>query len=171
MDIQTATVVIAGISVVIAAVNSIVSSQRSAKNERLTLETRQAELFMQIYNRWNSRDFSNAYLNFRYHKTVNDILDLTDIPTGGRMTREEHSDWQLLTAFFDGVGVLLDRGLLDISLVEDLFAGRIIAIWEKYSKVIDIDEARRIRKDPKMHDHFEYLYHAMKQHQQAPVNT
>jgi ABC-type lipoprotein release transport system permease subunit len=36
MDVQTATVVIAGISVVIAAINSIISSRRAARNDQLT---------------------------------------------------------------------------------------------------------------------------------------
>jgi hypothetical protein len=47
MDVQTATVVVTGISIVIGVILSI----NSRKQE---LETRQAQLFMQIYNWWNT---------------------------------------------------------------------------------------------------------------------
>jgi hypothetical protein len=39
MDVQTATVVIAGISVIIGVVNSILSSRRAAQNDQLMLES------------------------------------------------------------------------------------------------------------------------------------
>jgi len=55
MDLQTATVVIAGISVIIGVINSILSSRRAEKNDQQMLETRQAELFSNIYNRWTAR--------------------------------------------------------------------------------------------------------------------
>jgi len=71
----------------------------------------------------------------------------------------------MLAAYFEGIGVLVQEGLLDVDLVEKLFAGRIIAIWEKIFPVGSIDEARQIIKDPGMHDHFEYLYHEMKHRQ------
>ena len=75
MDVQTATVVIAGISVIIAAVNSIYSSRRAETQRALTLktqqqalETRQAQLFMQVYNLWSGVEVTKGYgfLRYRY---------------------------------------------------------------------------------------------------------
>ena len=73
MDLQTVTVVITGISVIIAAANSIISSRRAEEQRQLTLETqqqaldtRQAQLFMQIYNRWTAKDMAAAYGLVRY---------------------------------------------------------------------------------------------------------
>jgi hypothetical protein len=47
MDLQTVTVLITGISVIIAAINSIISSRRANQQ-------RQTQLFMQLYNQWTS---------------------------------------------------------------------------------------------------------------------
>ena len=66
MDVQTATVVIAGISVIIGVINSILSSRRAAQNDQMMLETRQAQLFAQIHSWWRSRDGVKAYGNVRY---------------------------------------------------------------------------------------------------------
>lgn len=61
MDVQTITVVITGISIII----GVILSLNSRKQE---LETRQAQLFMQIYNRWNSQEITKSYgaLRFKY---------------------------------------------------------------------------------------------------------
>ena len=66
MDVQTATVVIAGISVIIGVINSILSSRRAEKNDQLMLETRQAQLFAQLHEWWRSRDAMRAYGNVRF---------------------------------------------------------------------------------------------------------
>jgi hypothetical protein len=73
MDVQTATVLITGISVIIAAVNSIISSRRAdvqraltLKTQQQALETRQAQLFMQVYNRWSSIEVTKGYGFLRY---------------------------------------------------------------------------------------------------------
>ena len=66
MDVQTISVVIAAVSVVIGVINSILSSRRAEKNDEQMLETRQAQLYMQLYNRWNSLDFAKAYTQVRY---------------------------------------------------------------------------------------------------------
>lgn len=57
MDVQSITVVIAGISVIVGVINPILSSRRADEQRQLTLntqqqalETRQAQLFMQIYD-------------------------------------------------------------------------------------------------------------------------
>jgi hypothetical protein len=74
MDVETATVLVAGISVVIGVINSIVSSRRAAQNDQMMLETRQAQLFTQINSWWRTRDGVKAYGNVRY-KYARDFLD------------------------------------------------------------------------------------------------
>jgi hypothetical protein len=85
MDLQTATVLITGISVIIAATNSIISSRRAAEQRQLTLETqqqaletRQAQLFMQIYNRWTAKDMAAAYglVRYKYKFYTTSLKDL-----------------------------------------------------------------------------------------------
>ena len=167
VDVQTISIVVAAAGVFIAAINSIYSSRRAEKNDRQMLETRQAELFSTIYNRWTARDFSETYVNYRYHYDIKDHIWNEDqtIKHPSMFPLEVHTDWQMLAAYFEGIGVLVQEGLLSVDLVEKLFSGRIIAIWEKIFPEGRIDEARNTIKDPTMHDHFEYLYHEMKQRQ------
>jgi hypothetical protein len=60
VDVQTISIVIADSGVFIAAVNQILSRRRADKTAQLQLETRQAQLFMQLYNRYSSREFRTA---------------------------------------------------------------------------------------------------------------
>jgi hypothetical protein len=61
VSVETISIVIATVSVVIGVINSILSSRRAEKNDEQTLETRQAQLYIQIYNRWNSKEIVHAY--------------------------------------------------------------------------------------------------------------
>ena len=80
--------------------------------------------------------------------------------------RGDFEAWASGMSFFtylEGVGVLVQQGLLDINLVENLMADRIVEIWDKWEPLI-----KDIRKmaDPKYYDHIEYLYNEMKKRQQ-----
>lgn len=76
-----------------------------------------------------------------------------------------YSDVQSMSEFFEGIGVLVKRELIDVDVVEDLLANRIIWWWEFFGPISE--GARKIVNDPKLHDHIEYLYHIMKQRQQT----
>lgn len=65
-SIETVSIVIAAISVVIGVINSIRSNQKAEEQRQTEIETRQAELFTNIYNRWNTRDIQTAYGNIRH---------------------------------------------------------------------------------------------------------
>jgi hypothetical protein len=73
-------------------------------------------------------------------------------------------DYGTLLTFFEGLGILVKKGLIDISLVEDLLANRIIWFWETHMEPT-IDTTRTFTRDPTQYDHIEYLYHEMKHRQ------
>jgi len=163
MDIQTISVVIAAVSVVIGVINSILSSRRAEKNDQQTLETRQAQLYMQIYNRWNSKDIVNAYGQARYAytppKDMNDYLMYNS-----DVNPEAYANLMMLGTFYEGLGVLVKKGLIDITLIEDLLSQRVIWHYETWALPF-VDEIRKEANDPIMWNHFEYLYHEMKHRQ------
>jgi len=67
---------------------------------------------------------------------------------------------QILVTYFEGLAMLVKRGLMDMEVVEDLFANRIIWYWEAMK---DIFYTRRSQlRDPKMYDSIEYLYNELK---------
>lgn len=158
---------------IIAAANSIISSRRAEEQRQLTLKTqqhalktRQAQLFMQVYNRLTAKDMTAAYglVRYQYPKewdTVEEgfsrVVDDFDV--------EMYSNNQILHNFYEGLGVLVKKGLIDIELVEDLFSKRIIWHWEHHAPAFL--HARKILDDPTQYDGIEYLYNLMKQREHA----
>jgi len=66
--------------------------------------------------------------------------------------------------FFEGIGILLRRKLIDIGLVDDMLTTPIKRTWEKYRGLAL--EARKARNEPEIFEWFEYLYNEMKKRQQ-----
>jgi len=87
---------------------------------KLTLDTRQAQLFMQVYNRWTSRDFTKSYgaTRYKYSKEDYAVLEklLLNYPSP-EIDLDVYADYQMLATFFEGLGMLVKKGLVDISLV------------------------------------------------------
>jgi hypothetical protein len=54
MDIHTATIVITGIGVLIAAINQIYMSRQANQQRQTEIDTRQAQLFLEVYQRFNT---------------------------------------------------------------------------------------------------------------------
>jgi hypothetical protein len=170
MDIQTISIVIAAIGVFIAAINSIYASRRADEQRQLTLETqqhaletRQAQLFMQIYNRWTAKDMAAAYGLVRYKYSWQSVEESFEKYLPDKDI-DAYSNLQILHNFFEGLGLLVKRGLIDITMVEDLFSQRILWHWERHKPVYL--QARTMLNDPTQYDSIEYLYNLMKQRQQ-----
>jgi len=170
MDIQTISIVVAAAGVFIAAINSIISSRRSAKNDQLTLETRQAQLFMQVYNRWSSTEVTKGYGFLRYKYPDLKGEELFRVPTDD-YDEEQFVAVHSMNQYFEGIAVLVETGLLDITLVENLFSRRIIWFWERMQTFIEF--TRKHLNDPTQYDSIERLYKLMKQREQqrAIVST
>jgi len=65
--------------------------------------------------------------------------------------------------FYEEVGVLLRKKLIDIGLVEELLGTSAKQIWEK---VKDLIEDARKRYSPGAYSHFEFLYNEMRKKEQ-----
>jgi hypothetical protein len=68
--------------------------------------------------------------------------------------------------FFDGIGVLVHREMIDIQLVDDLMSSSIIWLWEKMEPIVV--ERRRVRNRPQIWEWVEYLYKELKARETAP---
>ena len=79
---------------------------------------------------------------------------------GPKKDPEAYTDFTTVLYYLEGLGVFVQRGLIDIGLVADLMSNRVIVLWEKLEHAI---KGSRIKqKAPKYHDHFEYLYNELK---------
>ena len=62
---------------------------------------------------------------------------------------------------FEGIGVLIKRGLIDPTLVDDLMSASIIGYWEKWGPVVKEWSVRR--NIPQASEYQEYLYNTIRE--------
>lgn len=121
------------------------------KTQQLQLETRQAQLFMQVYDRWNSSEFINFW--FKFSSTD---LDKYEFGTD----KELDVAFRAIGRFMEGIGVLVKRKLIDVEFVDDLMSGNIIEFWESSKEwLIDF---RTQTNYPQYGEWVEYLYNQIK---------
>jgi hypothetical protein len=164
MDVQTLGVVIAAVSVVIGVVNSILMSRREdrrrelmSKNQDITLETRQAQLFMNLYAHMRGKEFvedSRELTSWEWE----DFVDFRR-KYGSRGDRELNTIFVSTGNFFDGIGVLVKRGLVDVNMVDELMSDWVLWYWERFGSVI---KEYRAVSNPKYFEWVEYLYERIK---------
>jgi hypothetical protein len=140
MSVATASVMIAAASVIAA---SIFYSFQIRNQTRV----RRADLVMRLYATFDSLEFQEAFHRV-YWSDFQDYDSLIEI-LGGR-----HVGTYLFT-FYDQVGVLLRRGLIDLDLVEALLGNSARQLWQKVTPVVN--EARLRSDDARLYEHFEYL--------------
>lgn len=119
--------------------------------------TRQAQLFMNIYETYRSPEF---------RRQVNDIRsqEWTDFDDwwskyGQDTNPDAWASWMSVAAYFDGVGVLLKKNLIDIDLVDELLSNTVFGTYRRMEKPL---KEWRKRVDRSMSTHeilegFDYL--------------
>ncbi len=146
------------VSIMVGIAYYVMSLRNQEKTQRQTLETRQAQLFMQIYLTFTNPSFQQAYNEIK--KWTYENLDDFDKNYGYDVNPESYKYHSSLSFFFEGVGVLVMRKLIDPALVDDLMSGPVIAYWEKMKPYY---VEYRTRFDwPQIGEYIEYLYNNIK---------
>lgn len=154
VDYQTISIVFTGLSISLAAFYYISTLRNTQRNQQLQLETRQAQLFMQIYNHWYNTDFWKNWdnvMDFEF-KDYDEYYE--------KITPEISYSSRSLFAFFEGLGVLVKRELITPSFIDDLMSALVINFWEKMRPVYT--EYRVRRNAPMVAEWIEYLYNTIK---------
>ncbi len=163
-EIQAAYYMVAATGVLVAAVYYIYNMGQTKKTQDLTLkaqqqqlETRQVQLYMQLYQQLNSKETVRSMvelLNMEW-KDYDDF----ERKYGGESNPENyalrHSAWYL----FDGLGYLLREKLVEPKMMYKLVGLEVPWHWKKYRDIIV--ETRAKVKLVNMYDDFEYLSEAM----------
>lgn len=157
VDLNLISIVVAAVSVSLAAIYYILNIKNTQKNLSATLETRQAQLFMQIYSSFHEEGFFEKFTNILSWKWK----DYDDF-MGKYSFKADPKAWRSLGsvgAFFEGIGVLVHRGFIDIDLVGQLLSRHIVFFWDK---IEPISLEMRKRLDMPVDVWIEYLYNEVK---------
>ncbi|MBM3292631.1 hypothetical protein FJY84_08125 [Candidatus Bathyarchaeota archaeon] len=119
--------------VCIAATYYVLNLRNNQKNMQLTLETRQAQLFMNIYDKTSKREFTESWRKFMAYKfsNYNEFRELYQ-----NNHEFQNSQWELSNVY-EGLGVLVKEGLLPIRMVALLMTGMFRGYWEKFIPIYD----------------------------------
>jgi len=136
----------------------IMNIENNRRNQELTLkaqehalETRQAQLFMSIYQSIYTTEGLRSEYNMPKTpvKTYEDLEDLY-------LEEDAYKAWSWYGTFYEGIGVLVKENLVDIGHVALLISGGVINFWTKYREVY-LDTRDKLNW-PRFGVETEYLY-------------
>lgn len=148
VDIQTVSIAIASASVVAGVIYYALQIRHQNK-------MRQTDLVMKLYSQFN---------NLEFQKVWEEILNRQAKDYDDYHNKYGMAEVTAVGMFFEGIGILLKRRLIDIGLVDDMFTTPIKWTWEKIKE--QTLETRRVRNQPEILEWFEYLYNEMKKREQ-----
>jgi hypothetical protein len=159
ISVQTLLTYLTLISVPVGVFYHIMTLNNTSKNQRQTLDTRQTNILMNLYKEWGTDEYQNASwtvlkLEYESRKDFEEkygtISELTEV------TRDIFK----VLWFYNGLGVLVHRGLADLEKVNDLFGYIIVWMWEQVEPFVQWE--REEFNQPDSMEWFEALYKQIK---------
>jgi hypothetical protein len=124
-------------------------------NIRNANRSRQAGLYMQLWNSFRNPKFFRNFNEILYHFTWNNYEDFQQ-KYGVINNIDESTKISTIFLLFENIGGLLKQNLLDINVIKDQAGDAYTPLWEKYSSVIFED--RKTLNNPRLWNDAEYLY-------------
>lgn len=161
VSVETISIVFTGISISVAAFyymnvlrNAQSTRELSLRSQDQALETRQAQMFMQIFDKFHDPGFFEKYTQVLSWKWTDydDFIEKYGPTNNPDAWYSEGS----VAAFFEGIGLLVHLGLLDLTLVHGLMFRHVMLFWER-QRPISLEMRRRLRI-PHIDQWLEYLY-------------
>ena len=148
VDISTLSVVVAASSVVVGVALTVLELRNLVK-------TRQTDLVIRLYSTFGTEGFQEAYEKI----TTMEVKGFDDAFRKGYLPK-----FRTVGSFFESIGVLLHRKLVDIGLVDDLFRESVKLVWEKAKPIMY--DFRKQANLPAYGRYFENLYNEMQRREQ-----
>jgi len=143
------------ISAMVAAAGVLVGVVYYILDMRNQSRMRQTDLVMRLYSQFSSLEFQKIWGELQKREAQN----YSDYDRKYGL-----ADATAVGLFFEGIGILLKRKLIDIELVDDMFTSPVKLTWEKMKNITL--ESRKVRNQPEIFEWFEYLYNEMKKREQ-----
>jgi len=148
IDISTTSAIVVAVSVVVGLVFTLMELRHLTR-------TRRTDVIMRIYDRFGTKEMVEA---------VNSVGQMkgskVGFPPSGGLTGVIQ-----VAIVFEGLGVLLQQGLIDIELVNSLFGPTLVSLWEPIHPMIV--GMRQSMKEPFFFSHFEYLYDRLEEYRKG----
>jgi hypothetical protein len=106
------------------------AQELTLKSQEQNLETRQAQLFMGIYDRSQEVEFLKNW-NQVMGRDLKEAEALWDMES----VWSDYS-WTSIAKYFEGIGVLVKRGLVSADLVYDYMPTLVTSFWERYAPLV-----------------------------------
>jgi hypothetical protein len=170
VDIQTISIAIASASVTLAVIYYIFQIRHQSR-------VRQTDLVTRLYSAFLSQELMDVFMKFSSLE-FNDYEDYVErygpILSVGKHGLEFNDTPELrsllfIDNFFNQVGCLLYKKLIDADLIKDVFSYRVEFFWKKAEPLIK--GCRKDSNQPEMGKWFEYLYNEMKKREQQPAKA
>jgi hypothetical protein len=115
-----------------------VQADASAKQIEQNTAIADMDIIMRLYEFANSREVQSAYLTVVNSnlKTYDDFL---------KLPKEEQISFLQISSLFESIGVLLDRGIITLKTVDDMFVPQIS--WQRMKPFMDGVSANVIGSD------------------------
>jgi len=148
---------VAATGVLVAAVYYVLNMRATQRNMKSNLETRQAQFLMSLYQRFSDPEYQDNFFTTMFKMNWDNYEDFTKkYPTDSK----ESNKFFTLSAFYKGIGLLVEQNLVDVDTVAKLLGGDLIPFWEKFSSIIN--EFRVRLGQPGQFAYVEYLYDRVK---------
>ena len=151
------------ISAMVAAAGVLIGVVFAVLQLRDLVKTRHTDLVMRLYSTWQSKEFSEATLKV-WNLEFKDYNDFVRKYGPWYSETEVYTAFRMVCNFFDGIGILLFRKLVDIEMVARLFTLSTKTTWEKVKPLVE--GSRRHVYGPLVFEDFEYLYNEVKKREQ-----
>ena len=156
-EIQAAYYMVAATGVLVAAAYYVLNMRATQRNMKSNLETRQAQFLMSLYQRFSDPEYQDNFFTTMFKMNWDNYEDFTKkYPTDSK----ESNKFFTLSAFYKGIGLLVEQNLVDVDTVAKLLGGDLIPFWEKFSSIIF--EFRIRLGQPGQFAYVEYLYDKVK---------
>ncbi len=148
VGIQEVSIAVASVGVFLAAIYYIFQIRNQIK-------VRQTDLVMRLHSIFGSKEFQDAWTR----------IESSEFKSYGEYVKKYGTvDYVQCAIFFEGIGVLLHRSLIDINLVDALFSVPLRFMYERMKPIIE--DNRKQFHDPRVFEYFEYLYYELKKREQ-----
>ena len=157
LDIASISAVMGATGVIVGVVFAVLELRNLSRHREIEVETRQAQLFMQIYDHYYKEDFLSDENEILFQWEWKDFDEFWE-KYGPETNVEAFNKFDSMGTYFKGVGVLVKRNLIDLNLVDELMGTSIRLHWEKSGRIM---KEFRTRFWSHAYEWFEYLYNEL----------